>query len=53
MSQNQFIAVGAALIILFTVFVWAASRRGGREATSQPPEPAPSQQQTPPQPQQP
>jgi hypothetical protein len=53
MSKNQIIAVVAALVILIAIFVWAVSRRGGQEATSQPPQPAPSQQQTPPQPKQP
>ena len=53
MSQNQFIAVVAALVILFAIFVWAVARKGGQEATSQPPQPGPSQQQTPTQPQQP
>jgi len=53
MSQNQIIAVVAALVILLAIFVWAVARKGGQEATSQPPQPAPSQQQTPPQPQPP
>ena len=50
-SQNQIIAVVAALIILLAIFVWAVARKGGQEATSQPPQPAPSQQETPPKPQ--
>ena len=53
MSQNQIIAVVAALVIIVAIIGWAVIRRGGQEATSQPPQPAPSQQQTPPQPQQP
>ena len=52
MSQNQIIAVVAALVIIVAIIGWAVTRRGSQEATSQPPQPAPSQQQTP-QPQQP
>ena len=46
MSQHQIIAVVAALIILLATFVWAVARKGGQEATSQPPQPAPAQQET-------
>jgi len=53
MSQNQIIGVVAAVVILIAIISWVAIRRGAQEATSQPPQPAPSQQQTPPQPQQP
>ena len=53
MSQNQIIAVVAAIVIMVAIIGWAVIRRGGQEATSQPPQPAPSQQPTPPQPQQP
>ena len=52
MSQNQIIAAVAALVILLAIG-WVVMRRGGQEATSPAPQPAPSQQQTPPQPQQP
>jgi hypothetical protein len=51
MSQNQIIAIVAAVVILIAIFGWAVLRRRGEQATSQPPQPAPSQQQTPPQPQ--
>jgi branched-subunit amino acid ABC-type transport system permease component len=53
MSQNQIIGIVAAVVILIAIISWVAIRRGTQEATSQPPQPAPSQQQTPPQPQQP
>jgi hypothetical protein len=54
MSQNQIIALVVALgIVLILIVGWYAFRPGGEVTTSQPPQPAPSQQQAPPQPQQP
>jgi flagellar basal body-associated protein FliL len=53
MSQSQIIALVAAVVILIAMIGWVVSYRGSQEATSQPPQPAPSQQQTPPQPQNP
>ena len=53
MSRNQMIAVAAAVIIASPLLVGLSSAEAVEEATSQPPRPAPSQQQTPPQPQQP
>ena len=42
MSQNQIIAIVSALVIIVAIIGRAVTRRGGLEATSQPPQPAPS-----------